>query len=281
MAQEVRLQSKKQMSSHQHLQNKKESNHQIRHQRHRLQYHEVSTIYRNNPADQVGYEMFRRIALHLSAIQDQNQLFAERLTFKRTWIIPADAESTPDFQSLEKEFEVSHNQEDNTYTLSKYIKGPILITNYSPLLLCCEGREQLYEETQTWHENDVVFDIHSDYPGGAWPMKGAFRLRSFHHIIHFLSHAHDEIPEYHVDKDPRTLSIIRDENPVHTMELTVSDKSPDTDLSVYSHGQYYAISAMEPNAHWNKNAFQLLAILFQMTITDPPSFGIPSITIAK
>ena len=281
MAQEVRLQPQKKQAMHQHLHNKNESGRHSRHQRRRLQYHETPTTYRNKPSDQVGYEMFRRVALHLAAIQDQNQLYAEQLTFKRTWTIPAEGESTPDFQSLEKEFEVSHNPKDNTYTLSKYVQGPILVTNYSPHTLCCEERENLYEETKTWHENDVAFDIHPDYPGGAWPMKGAFRLRSFHNIIHFLSHALGEIPEYHVDKDKRTPPITRDENPINTMELILSDKSPKTDLSVYSHGQYYAVNTMGPNAHWNKNTFQLLSILFRMTITDPSSVGVPSITIAK
>jgi len=281
MAQEVRLQSQKQQTSHQRIKNSNESDHYNHHQRRRLQYREAPITYRNSPSDQVGYEMFRRVALHLSAIQDQNQLYAERLTFKRTWTIPADNNSTPDFQSLEKEFEVSYNSEDNTYTLSKYIQGPILVTNYSPHTLCCEEREKLYEQTQTWHDNDVAFDIHPDYPGGSWPMKGAFRLRSFHTIIHFLSHTLGEIPEYHVDKDPRTPPLVGDENPIKTMELIVSDKSPENDLSVYSHGQYYAVNTMGPNAHWNKNTFQLLSILFRMTITDPSSVGVPSITIAK
>ncbi len=149
MAQEVRLQPHKQQAMHQRMHNKNESDHHIRQQRQRLQYHGAPTTYRNNPSDRVGYEMFRRDALHLSAIQDQNQLYAERLTFKPIWTIPADAESTPDFQSLEKEFEVTHNQGDNTYTLSKYVQGPILVTNYNPHTLCCEEREQSYEETQT------------------------------------------------------------------------------------------------------------------------------------
>ncbi len=184
-------------------------------------------------------------------------------------------------QSLEKEFKVSYNQEDNTYTLTKYIQGPILVSNYSPHTLCCEDREQLYEQMQTWHENDVAFDIHPSYLGGTWPMKGAFRLRSFHKIIHFLGHSLEEIPEYHVDKDSRTPPLIRNENPISTMELITSDTSPETDLSAYSHGQHYAVDTLGSNAHWNKNTFQLLSILFRMTITDPSSVGVPSITIAK
>lgn len=283
MAQEVHLQPQKQQTSHQRMQNKNESNHHIRQQHLTLRLHRTQTIYRNDPSDKIGYEMFRRIVLHLSAIQDLNQLYAERLTFKRTWTIPTDAESTPDFQSLiEKEFEVSHNQEDNTYTLSKYVQGPILVTNYPPHTLCCEELEQLYEQTLSWREDGIAFDIHPDYPGGAWPMKGAFNLRSFYAILNFLGRAIGEIPEYYVEKDPRTPPITREVNPVNTLELIISDKSlPEAELSIYTHGQYYAVDTIGPNALWNKNTFQLLSILFQMTITDPPSIGTPSITIAK
>ena len=34
-------------------------------------------------------------------------------------------------------------------------------------------------------------------------------------------------------------------------------------------------------ARWNREAFQLLYLLFQMTVTDVPRVGVPSITIAK
>ena len=283
MAQEVHLQSQKQQTSNQRMQNNNESNHHVHHQHLKLRHDGGQTTYRNDPSDQIGYKMFRRVVLHLSAIQDRNQLYAERLTFKRTWTIPADAESTPDFQSLiEKEFEVSHNQEDNTYTLSKYLQGPILVTNYPPHTLCCEELELLYEQTLSWRENDVAFDIHPDFPGGAWPMKGAFNLRSFYAVLNFLGRSIGEIPEYYVEKDPRTPPITRDMNPVNTLELIISDTSNrEAELSIYSHGQYYAVDTIGTNAIWNKNTFQLLSILFQMTITDPPSIGTPSITIAK
>ena len=36
-----------------------------------------------------------------------------------------------------------------------------------------------------------------------------------------------------------------------------------------------------PLARWNRSAFQLLYLLFQMTVTDLPRSGVPSITIAK
>lgn len=247
----------------------------------RQQAHLRQTAYHNSPSDRSGYEMFRRIVLHLSAIQDQKQLYAEPLTFERSWTIPASAVSAEGFQSLEKEFTVFYNQEENTYTLSKQVLGPILITNYDPDTLCCEERADLYDLTNPWIENDVAFDIRAGYVGGEWPIRGAFRLRSFHTILNFLSHSLGEEREYHVAKDPRTPPIARDENPVNTMEILVSDKSiANTELSVRSHGHYYAINSEGPDAHWNQNAFQLLYILFRLTVTDTTRLGLP-ITIAK
>ncbi len=248
----------------------------------RSQKHRAQKIYQNNPLNQKGYEMFRRVVLHLSAIQDKNQLYAEPLTFERSWTIPANAVTAEGFQSLEKEFIVVYNQEDDTYTLSKQTIGPVLITNYDPDILCCEERAELYDMTSSWIENDVAFDIRPEYVGGEWPINGAFRLRSFHSILNFLGHALGEAPEYHVEKDSRTPPLNRNENPNATLELIVSDTPPvDTGLSISSHGQYYSVNSNGSNSHWNLNAFQLLSILYRMTITDPSSVGVPGITIAK
>ncbi|MCP5242411.1 MAG: hypothetical protein H6940_03065 [Burkholderiales bacterium] len=253
--------------------------HRLRLRRHR---HQKQIVYRNSPKTQTSYEMFRKVVLHLSAIQDQQQLYAEPLTFERSWTIPANSVSAEGFQALEKEFTVLYNPHDNTYTLSKQLLGPVLITNYDPDILCCEERAELYDLTSPWIGNDVAFDIRPGFPGGDWPIQGSFRLRGFHAILNFLGHSLNEESEYPVDKDSRTPPIERDENPPMTMDLIVSDTLPDeSGLSVKSHGKYYAINTAEPYAHWNQNAFQLLYILFRMTITDAPLFGAPSITIAK
>ena len=247
----------------------------------RQQRHLQQATYHNSPSDRSGYEMFRRVVLHLSAIQDQKQLYAEPLTFERSWTIPASAVSAEGFQSLEKEFAVKYNPEEESYTLSKQVLGPILITNYDPDTLCCEERDDLHNLINPWVENDVAFDIRPGYVGGEWPIRGAFRLRSFHAILNFLSHSLGEESEYHVEKDSRTPPIARDENPVNTMEILVSNKPiANAKLSVHLHDQYYAINTAGPDAHWNKNAFQLLYILFRLTVTDAKSLALP-ITIAK
>jgi hypothetical protein len=238
--------------------------------------------YLNTPSDPAGYEMFRRVVLHLSAIQDQNQLYAEHLVLERSWTISASSVPAEGFQALEKEFSVFYNKQDNTYTLRKRVPGPILITNYDPDNLPPEERAKLSEEAAEWVTNDVAFDIRPNHPGGEWPIKGTFRLRSFHAILGFLGRSIGDEPEYHVEKDPRTLRIKGNENPIATMEILVSDSAlPQADLSIRSNGQYYAVNTEGPLARWNRDAFQMLYLLFQMTVTDLPRTGVPSITIAK
>jgi hypothetical protein len=236
--------------------------------------------YRNTPADRKGYEMFRRVVTHLSAIQDQNQLHAEPLVYNRTWTIPANSVTAEGFQALQKEYLVTYNQKDNSYTLRKQITGRTLITNYDPATLSPVERARLIDETEEGHLNDVYFDIRPGHIGGDYPIKGDFRLRSFNRILHFLGRSLEEDPEYHVDKDPRTPAV--HENPVHTMELLLTERAPSgADLSIQSHGKYYAVNTIGPLARWNRQAFQMLYLLFQMTVSEVPRVGVPSITIAK
>ena len=73
-----------------------------------------------------------------------------------------------------------------------------------------------------WDVSDIAFDIRADHYGGAWPMRGVFRLRSFHSILGFLGKSIGTEADYYVEKDARTPPILNDENPDLTMELVVS-----------------------------------------------------------
>lgn len=248
----------------------------------RLLDEERQVAYRNRPFDTPGYGMFRRVVLHLSAIQDHNQLHAEPLILEKTWTIPAGSVTAEGFQALQREFSVHYNSQENTYMLRKQVAGPILITNYNPNILSPEERKRLNDEAREWSPNDVTFDIRPDHFGGEWPIKGIFRLRSFHAILNFLGRTLGDEPEYHVEKDARTPPIEDDENPVATMELVVTDTTPrEADLWVSAYDQYYSVQTRGPLSRWNRSAFQLLYLLFQMTVTDLPRSGVPSITIAK
>jgi hypothetical protein len=246
----------------------------------RIRENGQEVAYRNTPEDRKGYEMFRRVVTHLSAIQDLNQLHAEPLVYSRTWTIPANSVTAEGFQALQKEYLVTYSQKDNTYTLRKQVLGRTLITNYDPDTLSPDERARLIDETEEGHLNDVYFDIRPGHIGGDYPLKGEFRLRSFNRILHFLGRSLEEEPEYHVDKDPRTPEV--HENPIHTMDLLLSDSAPSgADLSIKSHGKYYAVNSTGPLARWNRKAFQMLYLLFQMTVSEVPRVGVPSITIAK
>ena len=236
--------------------------------------------YRNRPMDRAGYEMFRQVVTHLSYIQDKNQLYAEPLMYIRTWTLPAGSVTAEGFQALEKEYRVIFNQADNEYTIQKQITGPTLITNYDPEILPPDERAQLLHETEEGSEDDVTFDIRAEYVGGEYPMKGNFRLRSFNAILGFLGRSLEEDPEYRVERDSRTPPVA--ENPIHTMELVMSEGRPSgVDLAVQLGGKYYAVNTTGPLARWNREAFQLLYFLFQMTVSEVPRAGVPSITIAK
>lgn len=248
----------------------------------RIQCPARQVAYRNAPADSWSYKMFRRIVLHLSAIQDQNQLYAEPMTLEHTWIIPAESVTAEGFQALEKEFFVLYNTQENTYTLHKQEPASTIITNYDPRTLSQKERAHLNVETFDLIPSDIAFDIRPGYPGGEWPIRGAFRLRSFHQILSFLGRSIEEEPEYYVKKDPRTPPIKDNENPISTMEIIVSDSTlPEADLSIRSKGRYYAVNTEGLIARWNRDAFQMLYLLFQMTVTDLPRTGVPGITIAK
>ncbi|ALQ50283.1 hypothetical protein [Nitrosomonas ureae] len=248
----------------------------------RMAHSERHSVHRNIPSDKAGYEMFRRVVLHFSAIQDHNQLYAEPLLLKHTWKIPSSSIAPDSFQSLQKEFIVHYDAEDDSFVLRKHTPGPILITNYDPDLLPEEEREALNERARDWDVSDIAFDIRAGHYGGEWPMSGMFRLRSFHSILGSLGEALGNEKGYHVEKDARTPPILNNENPDQTLEFVVSKlPSADADLSIRWNDRYYAVNTIGPHARWNRNAFQLLFLLFQMTVTDLPRIGVPSITIAK
>jgi hypothetical protein len=158
--------------------------------------------------------------------------------------------------------------------------GRILITNYDPDTLTSEERARLNEEAGDWPPNDLTFDIRPGCPGGEWPIKGDFRLRGFRAILTAIGLELSDEPEYHVAPDRRAPPVL--ENPVHTLEIVASEVPPlDADRSIRTHGKFYSVQSDGPQARCNRLAFQLLYLLYQMTITDMPRQGAPFITIAK
>ncbi len=235
-------------------------------------------VYHNRPRNPDDYAMFRRVVLHLSSIQDRDELFLEPLIFERRWTLPAGPDSASGFRALEQEYQLALDAKNHAFNLSKQVQGRTILSNYNPATLPNEERIRLNDEAVRGHANDLLIDIRPGYPGGEYPMHGRFRLRSFSNIIDFIGRSMTSEPEYHVPRDPRTP--ITNENPVHTILISESEKSPDTGLSVAYQGLYYAVKP-DKGYPWNATAFRLLSQVFHMSTAELPKTGTPSITISK
>jgi hypothetical protein len=237
------------------------------------------TTYYNKPSDSEGYPVFRRVALHLSTIQDRNSLYAEPLIFQENWTMPAAAVTPEALQSLEKDLSVTYDPKTRGYRISKRTVGRIIITNYDPAVLSNAERMQLNNEAEQNLDDELIVDVRPGFVGGEYPLHGKFRLRSFYNVIGFLGRAMGEEPEYDVSADPRTPPA--SENPVSTLRVVESDSAPaGADRTVRYAGYYYAVSP-ETGYQWNRKAFLLLYQLFEMTVVKLPQGTAPSITIAK
>lgn len=236
-------------------------------------------VYHNRPRDGKQYEVFRRVVLHLSSVQDRDALYAEPLVFERHWTLPAESMTAEGFRSLEKEYSITFEPEKHQYRLTKRGPGRIVITNYDPDLLPESERMRLNEEAELNAANDLLLDIRPGFPGGEYPLHGKLRLRSFSNILYFIGRTVAAEPERDVSKDPRTPPVT--ENPVFVLEITETGSPPrEAPLAVKYNDRYYAV---RPNKAypWNETAFRVLWQIFQMTVSELPRAGAPSITISK
>ena len=236
--------------------------------------------FRNEPSDMVGYPIFRRVVLHLSSIQDSNDLYIEPLIFRRTWTLPAESMTPEGLQALEHdEVTVKFDEDKRLYRLSARVTGRSVITNYDPELLPDEEKIRINEAALKGPPNEVVIDIRPGYAGGEYPLTGKLRLRSFFSILDFLGQTIGDAPEYFVERDPRTAEVAQ--NPNSTLDILEDEDKPDgADLTVYYKGRYYAV-APDKDYPWNASGFQLLHQIFQMAVSELPKTAGPSITIAK
>ena len=235
--------------------------------------------YHNRPRNRDDYTLFRRMVLHLSSIQDRDELYFEPLIFEQHWSLPIKSMTPKGFQALEKEYTITLDQQQGVYRLAKQTVGRMLISNYDPSSLSNDERQRLNDEAALNAPNDLFVDIRPSYPGGEYPLHGKFRLRSFSNILYFIGRTLSTEPEGDISKDPRTPDVA--ENPPFTLAITETDRRPpDTDLFVKYKDRYYAVYS-NPNHPWNKNAFRVLSQMIQMTMTELPKVAAPSITISK
>lgn len=234
--------------------------------------------YHNRPADP-GYSTFRKTVLHLSSIQDRNLLHVEPLHFEQTWEFARDELKPESLSDLQKEYAVMLDEKRGVYRLSKMVTGRTVMTNYDPDTLSNEERIKLNEWAESTPTSELSVDIRPGFVGGEMPLHGDFQLRSLAAVINFVGKSISEEREYNVAKDARTPNVA--ENPAITLAITETESSPDSDdISVEYRGKHYAL-ASDTGYQWNREGFALLHQMFQMTVTELPRSGIPSLTIAK
>lgn len=235
-------------------------------------------VHRNRPSDKDGYQVYRRVVSHLSAIQDQHALYVEPLHFQHTWTVPVDAVTPEAFQAVYKDFSLTYDPLQRAYRITKRVNGRVMISNYDPSVLSEEERRRLHEKAEEAPFNDVLIDIRDAHVGGHLPLHGRLRLRSFHEILTFVGRSIEEEREVDVTPDPRTPPVI--ENPMVTLEVVEGGRPPDgAGFSVALNGRHYAIRPQQ-GYQWNLKAFSLLNQLFQMSVATVASAG-PSVSIAK
>ncbi len=226
------------------------------------------------------YQVFRRLALQLSTIQDRNAVYAEPLIFEKNVPLPSASITLNSVSELGSENVLAQDSQTGDYSLRQRITGRIVITNYDPDNLPMAERRRLHEEALHAPPNDVLVDIRPGYPGGEYPFHGSFRLRSFHAMINFIGRSLNDEPEFDVAPDP--LFGPNEENPPMTLAIRQSiTKPPDVDQAISYRGAYYYVDPAGPYRRWNAEGFRLLYQLFQMTVSEISRAGIPGITIAK
>jgi hypothetical protein len=224
------------------------------------------------------YRAFRRIVLHLGALQQAGKLFIQDLTYDEPVLERvATPPSTGDIVTAQGNG-LTWRQDAGGFTLTRAVRGRILISNYDPLTLSDAERRRLNEIAAAKPDNLVLVDIDPRYPGGEFPIFAALKLRSLFAMLDFVAKGVDLFPEFEVEGDPRSaaaLALVR--NPVNTLAVTVSEDRPEAaDVWIRYQGRYYAIG----DTRWDRAAFIVLYELFQVTVTDVSRIGIP-ITIAK
>ncbi len=239
-----------------------------------------------NAPSNPGYPEFRRRLLHLAALDAQHHLFVGPVMHGDVVPVRLDRAPTPEevVAGLEKGYQWMQEGEARAYQLRRQKTGRVLITNYDPARLPNEERRRLQEEASRYPPDYILVDIRRGYPGGDYPLHGTVMLRSLNAIIGFVARGLGEEPEFHVEKDPRTGSVVR--NPVWTLEVEESDQKPEGfEFPVEFDDKHYSIrkfpisEGMSPG--WNHEAFTVLSNLFQMTVTDVSNVKTPLISIPK
>ncbi len=247
------------------------------------------TLFRNNPSRRDEYEEFRRRVYHLSSLHNNRSLYVSPIVYEEPLPITIDHRLNENMMgtvmdATEKHYRWIAPNEHTPLIFTKRMMGRVVITNYDLHSLTNEERRQLQREAERNPPNTVLVDIRPNYPGGEYPLHGVILLRSFNAVLRFLALGITTGPEYAVDRHPATPE--GPQNPPSTIQIEETDKRPaDSDFAVEYEGKWYSIkkAPRTPGARapWNQEAFRVLAMLYQVTVTDVSRVPTPAITIAK
>ena len=205
----------------------------------------------NQPHREEEYREFRQRVMHLSWLQSDRKLFIGRT-------------------------EPPNGDQRKT--------GRIVITNYDPNTLSDNEGEKLHGQADRFSLHHILVDIRPDHPGGAFPMFGQIKLRSFKTILGFIGRGITEEPEFDVGPNENTGSVAV--NPARTLTIQESHTQPEgAIISAQKRGLWYYIdqksAAGAPVDRWNHEAFDLLYQLYHLTVTDVSQIPTLPIAISK
>jgi hypothetical protein len=228
----------------------------------------------NDPSAPDEYAEFRRFAMHLAWLQRSRHLFLSTLKFNR--VLLDGLKSPPPLADLVKGDGLKYQRTaDGTYTVTQRMRGRVLVSNYDPRTLTDAERLRLNELAEANPADFVMIDVRAGYPGGDFPMFGAFKLRSLIAVLGFIGEGVTSNPEFDVAKDPRTRGEAT--SPTRALAINVTDRPPrlDVPMTLYK-GRYYWVG----DTRWDRTGFFMLNLIFQFTVSTTSNFGIP-ITISK
>ncbi len=240
----------------------------------------------NSPARRDEYEEFRRLILHLAWLHETRRLFLVPLRYDELVEVALQQPPTASevISGLAQGYRWSSGSGTNRFLLSRQVTGRMLITNVNPDRLSNAVRRRLNEDALLLPPNAVLVDILPEGPGGSYSFRGILKLRSLHEMLQFLAKGIREAPEYAVEPDPRTGPVSM--NPPKTLTIGIGPSPPPTAAVATTHkNQAYWISGdadqAEAASTWDRQAFELLYEIYQLTVTEVSRALTPAIAISK